>query len=339
MEIKKISIIVPVYNGVSVISDCLSSINNCDIGIPYELIVVDDGSTDGTGDVVKSFSCEYIRIDKAGVAKARNTGIKKSTGDILLFFDADVKVKKDTVSKFLQHFSEDDDAYVIQGRWDKDSYAPSFSTQFLLLKYLYNYEGNLSDSKRWAGADLASGCLGIRKEVFDNVGGFDENYKWAGGEEHEFGLRLSKKYKVYYYRDIFVEHTYPNIYQISKRIYFRTVNFSMLVFAPENKDLLNAHKTSVPNHDKNGIILIMLILLSVLISFINFMLGTLLFWSLSFLYMFNIRGLLKYLVKEKGYVFAFKGAISHFLIMIPRLMGVVKAAILYYIFGKKDYKI
>lgn len=338
MEINKISIIVPVYNGANIISDCINSIISCEIDVPKELIIIDDGSTDDTGEIIKKFPCEYSRIEKSGVAKARNIAIKKAVGDILFFFDADVKLKKDTIKNFLKHFRKDNDAYIIQGRWDKNSYAPSFSSQFLLLKYHFNFEGLFYNTNRLAVAHLATGCLGIRKEVFNDFEGFNENYKRAGGEEHEFGLKLLKRYKIWYYNDIFVEHTFPSIFRNIKKVYFRTANFSMLVFNADNKEFVKLHRTTVPNQDKYSIAIILLIFLSFFMFTVNIKLGVKVFLGLIFLYLLNVRIFLLYLMNQKGFIFTIKGGISHFLIMIPRLLGLIKAGFIYYILRKKDYK-
>lgn len=339
MEINKISIIIPVYNGARVISDCINSIVNCEINVPKELIIVDDGSTDDTEEIVKKFPCQYIRIEKSGVAKTRNIGIKKAVGDILFFFDADVKLKKDTIKNFLKHFREDEDTYIIQGRWDKNSYAPSFSSQFLLLKYHFNFEALFCNTNRLVVAHLATGCLGIRKEVFNDFEGFNEGYKKAGGEEHEFGFRLLKRYNIYYYDDIFVEHTFPNILQNAKKVYFRTANFSMLVFNAGDKKFVKLHRTTVPSKDKYSIIIILLTFLSFFVFIVNIKLGVALFSGFVFLYLLNIRTFLVYLLKQNGFIFTVKGGISHFLIMIPRLLGLLKAGFIYYVLRRTGYKV
>ncbi len=196
----EISIIIPVYNGEKYIGECLSSVLLNTVNAAFEIIVVDDGSTDDTAKIVQRFSCRYIRIEKSGVAAARNIGIKNAKGGIIFFFDADVKLKKDTLDVFLKHFKEDSDVYVMQGRWDKSSPIPAFSSRFLLLKYAYNFEGLFKNKRRLEAANLETGWLAIRKEVFEKIGIFNEGYRFSGGEEHELGIRILEAYKIFYYR-------------------------------------------------------------------------------------------------------------------------------------------
>src|SRR3990167_7399424 len=130
-SLSKISIIIPVYNGANSIGNCLESIFRNRVDIPFEVMVIDDGSTDDTAGIVRQFPCQYFRIEKSGAAAARNYGIKRANGDIIFLFDADVRLKEDTIEKFLKHFSEDKDTYIIQGRWDKNSLSPTLSSRFL----------------------------------------------------------------------------------------------------------------------------------------------------------------------------------------------------------------
>lgn len=94
----KISIIIPAYNAAGYIGDCLSS-----IGTGAETVVVDDGSTDGTGAVVaRDFpSVRLLRQENAGVSAARNAGIRQATGDYLVFADADDMLCEGAVERLL----------------------------------------------------------------------------------------------------------------------------------------------------------------------------------------------------------------------------------------------
>lgn len=136
----RFSVVIPVHNGADVIGACLASILSSAIDVPYDVIVVDDGSTDGTAEVVARFPVRYMRIDKAGVARARNVGIRHASGAAVFFFDADVILREDTLARFLFHFAYDPDVAVVQGRWDRHYPEASFGPQFLLLRFTYNLE-------------------------------------------------------------------------------------------------------------------------------------------------------------------------------------------------------
>ena len=339
-KINKISIIIPVYNGANVICDCLSSIAKSVIDVPYEIIVIDDGSTDNTKEIALQFPCVYIKIIKSGVAKARNIGIKKASGDILLFFDADVILKEDTLRNFINHFEKDTDAYIIQGRWEKNYPSSSFSTQFLLLRFAYNFESLFDNEKRLRVAELMTGCLGMRKEVFEHFKGCNESYKFAGGEEFEFGSRLIRKYDIFYYPDISVFHKFGSLLQTAKKVYFRTTNYSMIVFNVAQKgEFVNLTANSAPNRDRNSVIIVFLFMLNIIMFYPSTRVTFLLYIVLSLIYMINVRSFILYLFKEKGLLFALKGGVSDLFITTFKLFGLLKAVTVYYILRQKNYKI
>jgi glycosyltransferase involved in cell wall biosynthesis len=91
MTMKKplVSVIIPVYNGARFISEAIQSVCKQNYE-PLEIIIVDDGSTDDTPSVVRSFKdIRYIHQENQGVAVARNTGIENSRGELIAFLDAD----------------------------------------------------------------------------------------------------------------------------------------------------------------------------------------------------------------------------------------------------------
>ena len=338
--IKTFSIIVPVYNGADVIADCLNSILKSRVDVPYEVIVVDDGSTDATKEVVGRFPVRYFRIEKSGVAKARNTGIKAATGDALLFFDADVILHEDTLSRFLFHFNDDHDAYIVQGRWDKNQPSPSFGSEFLLLRFTYNLETLFNGQRRLRVAELMSGCCGIRKEVFESFEGFNESYKFAGGEEFEFGLRVISKYQIYYYPDVVVYHRFGTLFETARKVFFRTTNYSMLVFSSQYKRMfLQLTANSVPDRDKKSMIILSLIFLSLIASFFAANWAMILLLLLIAGYVLNIRDFIRYLYNEKGLLFTIKGALSDIFMTAPRIFGLMRAGFVFYVLRIEDYKI
>lgn len=94
-----LSIIIPAYNAAKTIQECLESIL-VEKNIPFEIIVVDDGSTDTTSDLVKMISGQDKRVrlisqENAGVSVARNIGIRQAKGDYIMFVDADDKLDYD----------------------------------------------------------------------------------------------------------------------------------------------------------------------------------------------------------------------------------------------------
>lgn len=107
---EKISIIVPVYNCEKYIGTCIESIQ----GQTYqnlEIILVNDGSKDGSGEICRSYvvhdaRIQYIEQENQGVSAARNHGIKKATGTFVMFVDADDTITNDACEKLAGHITE-----------------------------------------------------------------------------------------------------------------------------------------------------------------------------------------------------------------------------------------
>lgn len=161
-----VSVIVPVFNGEKYIRQTIESILDQDYG-SYEIIVVDDGSTDTTGEIIKQYaSIKYIHQDNRGVASARNTGIQIAHGDYLAFIDADDLWDSTKLSK--QH------AFMV----DHPEIAYTFTRHTLFLSE------DMETMPAWVRPDYAEGELAayipssmmIKKDVFIRIGYFDESF-------------------------------------------------------------------------------------------------------------------------------------------------------------------
>ena len=102
----KISVIIPVYNEEGEILDCLKSLGN-QIYKDFEIIAIDDGSTDKTSQLLKDFkgvlpAFRLIGQDHKGAGAARNLGAKKAIGEILVFVDADMTFDKNFIFSLVQ---------------------------------------------------------------------------------------------------------------------------------------------------------------------------------------------------------------------------------------------
>ena len=114
----KISVIVPIYNSEKFLEACLTSLGNQVYG-NLEVILVDDGSTDSSFKIAKSFAEKDARFklfkkENGGQASARNLGLNKATGDFLSFVDSDDTVSPDFFSKNLKHFIKDPELEIVQ---------------------------------------------------------------------------------------------------------------------------------------------------------------------------------------------------------------------------------
>lgn len=120
----KISVIIPVYNGEKYIQRCIDSVFNQTYS-NVEIIVVNDGSTDNTENILKSYS-NIVLINKKneGVSRARNTGLSLATGDYVYFCDADDYLEKDAFEILVKEYAESDllrfGHYVVDGEKKKE---------------------------------------------------------------------------------------------------------------------------------------------------------------------------------------------------------------------------
>ncbi|MHA2230896.1 MAG: glycosyltransferase family 2 protein [Candidatus Hodarchaeales archaeon] len=198
-----VSVIIPVYNAAKYLSQCLVAIKRSSYPF-YEIIVVDDGSTDGSAEVGCKNGAFVLQLQsQSGPAAARNYGAEKAKGDVLLFVDSDVLVQQETIARVARDFSECPDIGALFGSYDDDPLENNFISQYKNL--LHHFVHQISDTEAvtfWAG------CGAVRKEAFNSVGGFDE-YKYSRPciEDIELGYRLRKMgYRILLDKDLQVKH-------------------------------------------------------------------------------------------------------------------------------------
>ncbi len=184
----RISVIIPVHNEERTIQRCLDSVYATKY--PYlEVIVVDDYSNDESVSVAACFPCRIIRLKQnMGPAFARNKGAEKASGEILFFTDSDVCLHEDTLEMVANEFKTRPDLSAVLGSYGKDT---TYSNFFSVYKNLVHHYGH--QTAREDASTFWSGCGAIRKEVFDEVGGFSKDYKKPSIEDIALGYRLSKR--------------------------------------------------------------------------------------------------------------------------------------------------
>ncbi len=182
-----ISVIVPVLNGGEDFRRCLQSIRQGEMQ-PDELIVINDGSTDGSGEIARQFGAKVIDLPKAhGPALARNRGASIAQGDILFFVDADVTVRRDTLLQVVQVFQKQPQFDALIGSYDAEPGAENFTSQYRNLLHHYTHQVSSTEASTFWGA-----CGAVRRSVFLSVGGFDESYLVPCVEDIELGYRFKR---------------------------------------------------------------------------------------------------------------------------------------------------
>jgi glycosyltransferase involved in cell wall biosynthesis len=194
MKTSLVSVIIPAYNCEKFINETLVSVINQSYS-KLEIVVIDDGSTDGTRERVLSFKgqdsrIEYVNQSNSGVSAARNTGVSVSKGDYIAFLDADDVWLPDNISLKIEKIESGDfglvhsDAYIIK----EDS--------SLTGKIISGREGFLlNDLLAWKETQVSgpSGVL-IKKEIIKDVGLFDTYLSTSA--DFDFFIRVAEKFKI-----------------------------------------------------------------------------------------------------------------------------------------------
>lgn len=183
----KFSVIVPVFNGGEFLRQCLEAIKASSYQ-SYELIVVDDRSTDKSAQLAREHGAVVLRLPhRSGPAAARNFGAQKARGEILFFVDADVKIQPETLARAALDFAlRRPDVVAVFGSYDDAPAEKNFLSQYKNLYHHFTHQsGNENASTFWAG------CGAIRRRAFHAANGFDaERYSRPCIEDIELGYRL-----------------------------------------------------------------------------------------------------------------------------------------------------
>ena len=183
---KTVSVVMPVHNGLPYLRQSLPPLLTSRDEELLEVLVVDDGSTDGSGDFARECGARVISSGgHLGPAGARNVGVRVARGQIVLFVDADVVVHPDAVGRVIRAFP-DPETVAVFGSYDGRPADRGFSSQYMNLRHHYFHRKPSEDTQTfWAGLGAA------RRDAFLAVGGFDaERYTTPSIEDIDLGRRL-----------------------------------------------------------------------------------------------------------------------------------------------------
>ncbi len=208
----EISVIIPCKNRGDVLEKTLTALENQDCPADlYEVIVVDDQSTDSTPAIVKQFiangkiKLEYVRGNGKSAGDARNRGIAKSIGDILLFMDADTIPEPDVVEKHLLMQYHFDAPVCIMGivKMARELENPDQARQWETNLHLDNEKCRQVDWWKYRTANTS-----IQKIAVRAVGGFNDTL--VAAEDKELACRLAKSgVNFFYSNEISATHYHP----------------------------------------------------------------------------------------------------------------------------------
>jgi GT2 family glycosyltransferase len=205
MAHETVSVVVPAYNAEKSIAQTIKALQEQTYK-DVEIIIVDDGSLDQTRSIVQSLpNVKYIFQSNVGPASARNRGAQEVKTEIIFFTDSDCVPQKDWVEKILAGFKEKNTAVVC------GSYGivndESLLARCIHKEILYRHHHLVPEFPKVFG----SYNFAIRKNVFDQVGGFNMSYRFASGEDNDLSYKIiSAGHKIYFKKDALVNHVHTS---------------------------------------------------------------------------------------------------------------------------------
>jgi len=176
-----ISFIIPAHNEEALVGRTIESIRAgvAATGRAFEIILVDDASTDRTGEVGRQHGARVLSVELRKISAVRNAGARQAQGEILIFVDADTVLSAENIAEALRAL----EAGAIGG----GALVVFDERMSLWARFLVGLWNSISRLRRWA-----AGCfIFVRRDVFESVGGFDENYYCA--EEIILSSALKRK--------------------------------------------------------------------------------------------------------------------------------------------------
>jgi glycosyltransferase involved in cell wall biosynthesis len=219
-----VTVIVAAYNGERFLSQALESVFSQDYD-PFEVVFVDDGSTDGTGEIAQSFPVRYLHQENQGLPAARNAALRVARGEFVAFADDDDLLPPSKLTVQARYLSEHPETGCVLGRqeWivEDGVQAPELKRDPIF--------GELG------GIQLVSAMF--RRAVLDGLGGFDPTYRYA--EDRDLFVRMRE-------RGVEIE-VLPEVV-LHKRLH----GSNMTMNRPESHPLLRSLKEKLERERKAG---------------------------------------------------------------------------------------
>jgi len=196
-----VSVVIPCYNHAHFLEQAIESVLTQSYR-DFEIIVVDDGSTDDTAEVVRKYSpvC-YIYQENSGLSAARNTGLRHSRGEFLVFLDADDRLLPDALETGVRCMREHPECAFVSGhcRVIDSNGAILSSPRQLQVEHEHYLKLLRGGSYIWCPATVF-----YQRRIFDFVRGFDTALKRL--EDYELYLRITKDFPVYSHKQVVAEY-------------------------------------------------------------------------------------------------------------------------------------
>jgi len=218
----KIAVAIPCYNAATTIGDCVSSLNS-QTRKPDQIIVADDGSTDGSAILAAYAGAEVISAgENVGLSAARNLLWQHTDADIIVFLDADTVAHDDLIERLLARYDSEEVAgvggWAVEARieniydlWRKHTAAQTQGDELI------------EDAEALFGL-----CCSYRRTALERVSGFDPFFR-SNGEDHDISIRLRQAgYRLVYEPAAIVDHHKTDTFKTLMRMLYRYELFTQI---------------------------------------------------------------------------------------------------------------
>lgn len=203
-----VSVIIPTWNGDCKIERCLTALRDQDFGHPFEIIVVDDGSTDNVLQVLARYpGIRVITQANAGPAAARNRGAREASGDIIVFTDDDCEPFPNWLTEMLKPFATSD---IVGTKGVYRTRQREIIARFVQIEYEDRY---LLMALQPTIDFIDTYSAAFRRQRFLELNGYDASFPVACAEDVELSYRMSSKgWKMVFVPTAVVYHQHPNMF-------------------------------------------------------------------------------------------------------------------------------
>lgn len=187
----QVSVIIPTYNRADMVGEAIESVLNQDFSA-FELIVIDDGSTDQTPDLLRSYGHRIIAIrrENKGVSAARNLGISHASGELIAFLDSDDLWLPGKLTAQVDFFRLNPASLICQTQeiWTRNGRRVN-------PKHRHEKRSGMIFEPSLALCLVSPSAVMIRRSLFDFVGRFDENLPAC--EDYDLWLRIGRRFPIH----------------------------------------------------------------------------------------------------------------------------------------------
>ncbi|RDE36279.1 glycosyltransferase [Parageobacillus thermoglucosidasius] len=208
----KTSIIILTHNQLDYTKQCIESITKYTREGSYEIVIVDNHSTDGTVEWLKQQNNIKVIFNKEnlGFPKGCNQGIEIATGENILLLNNDTIVTKNWLDNLLTCLYSSDDIGAVGPVTNSAAYYSTIPVSYTSIDEMHQFAAsyNVSDSNKWEERlKLIGFCMLIKREAIDKVGLLDERFTPGNFEDDDYSVRLRKAgYRLILCKDTFIHH-------------------------------------------------------------------------------------------------------------------------------------